>query len=185
MNENWKIIKDFEEYEVSDLGQVRKGNYILKQEDYTHGYKRVMMKDKEGKRKHYRVHQLVANAFLENPNPEIYIDIDHKDGNKANNAVSNLEWVTHKENVERAYSLKGRAKSLPLKAINKETGEILYFLTMGNAENYVRSFRPGTNTPRTSINDNCKGKTKSAYGHIWEKVEEIPEDAPIWEDSSK
>ena len=47
MNENWKIIKDFEEYEVSDLGQVRKGNYILKQEDYTHGYKRVMMKDKE------------------------------------------------------------------------------------------------------------------------------------------
>lgn len=60
-----------------------------------YGYERVVL-TKNGIRKTYSVHKLVALAFI--PNPENKKTINHKDGNKRNNNVSNLEWATEKEN---------------------------------------------------------------------------------------
>lgn len=95
--EIWKPIKDYEGlYEVSTLGQVRslrKGAILLPQNDNT-GYVRVSL-PVIGKK---HIHRIVAETFL--PNQANKRCVNHIDNNKLNNAVSNLEWVTHKENSQ-------------------------------------------------------------------------------------
>lgn len=67
----------------------------LTTEETPKGYLRVYLY-KNGKRKHHKVHRLVAHAFI--PNPEHKSQVNHIDGNKKNNSVTNLEWVTDEEN---------------------------------------------------------------------------------------
>lgn len=99
-NEIWKDIYGYEGiYQVSNFGQVRRlcknDNRIIKQE-INRGYKRVCLSYKNVK-KHFLVHRLVAFAFI--PNPNNYPIINHKDENKLNNNVDNLEWCTHQYNL--------------------------------------------------------------------------------------
>ena len=71
------------------------------------GYKRVCLRSrKEGIVKCIMVHRLVAECFIPNPNPVFYTEINHKDCNRANNNVENLEWCTHSENIKYAAELK-------------------------------------------------------------------------------
>ena len=111
--EEWKDIKGYEGvYQVSNLGQVRHmaGQYgtalrkekILKQSFTTDGYKRVrlMLKEKDKTR---TVHRLVAEAFLPNSDPNL--TVNHKDGDKANNKVENLEWIDRSLQMYHAYKL--------------------------------------------------------------------------------
>ena len=105
----WKDIQGYEGlYQVSNLGEVRSLNY----KGFTgniHNLKLILRKDgylqvnlsKNGKKKNYRVHRLVAETFIENPNNLIIVN--HKDLNRSNNLFTNLEWVTQKENMN--YSL--------------------------------------------------------------------------------
>ena len=108
--EEWRDIKGYEgAYQVSSYGRIRSldriverktGNYkhkgrILKQNDDTHGYLKVNL-TKHDKKKTFKVHRLVAQAFI--PNPNNYTVINHKDENKTNNKVENLEWCTSKYN---------------------------------------------------------------------------------------
>lgn len=76
----------------------RKGK-VLKPSIDKDGYEKVVL-TKNGKRKTYRVHRLVAMAFI--PNPYSKKTVNHIDGNKLNNCVDNLEWATHKEQKEHA-----------------------------------------------------------------------------------
>lgn len=73
----------------------KKGKIIIPFYESKKGYYQVTL-IKDGKKKHYRVHRLVASAFLENPFN--YTDVNHKDENKTNNHVDNLEWCTRKYN---------------------------------------------------------------------------------------
>jgi hypothetical protein len=78
---------------------IREVRAVSQQLNYR-GYPKVgLCKDK--KRTSHRVHRLVATAFI--PNPENKKEVNHIDGNKANNHYSNLEWATHSENVKHAY----------------------------------------------------------------------------------
>ena len=96
----WKKISTFD-YEVSSTGEVRriKTNKLLTPHLSINGYLRVTLYD-NGKTKIMRVHQLVAQAFI--PNPNDLVEVNHKDGNKLNNRVDNLEWCTHFDNAQHA-----------------------------------------------------------------------------------
>lgn len=113
-NIEWKPIKNYEGlYEISNTGLVKSLHWgkekILKNVIRSNNYQYYfvgLLKDKN--RKYFAVHRLVAQAFIKNPNN--YEQIDHIDGNKLNNNVDNLEWVTPKENTQRAWKI-GLAKN--------------------------------------------------------------------------
>lgn len=100
--EIWKTIEDFPDYEISNLGRVRKGSLLLKQQTTIKDYKVVRLYT-EKQVKGLKVHRLVAFAFL--PNPLNRNQINHIDGDKANNKISNLEFCTGSENVQHAIKL--------------------------------------------------------------------------------
>lgn len=68
------------------------------------GYKKVRLSNGDGSRKVFSVHRLILETFEPNPD-SAKLQVNHKDGNKANNALTNLEWVTCKENINHAYAL--------------------------------------------------------------------------------
>lgn len=115
-DEIWKDIKDYEGlYQISNYGNVkslpkerhnRRGVYIQKEKllsltNTSTGYKKVELV-KDGKRKGFKVHRLVAQAFI--PNPDEKPQVNHIDGDKTNNYVDNLEWATASENSIHAYN---------------------------------------------------------------------------------
>ena len=97
--EIWKKIKGFENYEISNEGQLKSlhfGKEIFRKSKPTkQGYVRFAL-CKKGKQFIFLAHRLVAEAFIKNPEKKPCVN--HKDENKSNNNVSNLEWVTHSEN---------------------------------------------------------------------------------------
>lgn len=99
MEEIWRKIKGYDGYYVSNFGRVRSSRTILKGDISHDGYKRVKLWCK-GKQKNYSVARLVAVYFGYNVvnKPQV----NHKDMNKANNCINNLEWVTDQENKAHA-----------------------------------------------------------------------------------
>lgn len=106
-NEVWKPIKGFEGiYEVSNLGRVRsltrkvwnytKPGRILKPYDNGHSYLNVGLSNGGKEEKHAYIHRLVAQAFI--PNPDNLPQVNHKNFDKKDNRVENLEWVTEEQN---------------------------------------------------------------------------------------
>lgn len=102
MQEVWKPINGFEDiYEVSNLGNVRNANgRIRKPFLIPKGYLMVDL-FRNYERTHARVNRLVAEAFI--PNPENKPEVNHKNGDKADNRAENLEWSTKSENMLHAY----------------------------------------------------------------------------------
>lgn len=91
-------------YEVSTLGRVRRNGKILKQSN-REGY-RILTLSIDNKQKTMLVHRMVALRFI--PNPENKPQVNHIDGDKANNMVTNLEWCTPGENEQHSYDVLGK-----------------------------------------------------------------------------
>lgn len=158
-NEVWLDIKDYEGlYQVSNLGRIKsighripiKNNFyrcshdkILKQKLKKNGYLEVML-SKKSKKKIYSTHRLVGLAFLGEPIGERNI-INHIDEQSTNNVLSNLEWVTIKENVNhgtgkersRLHQMNHPSTSLPVVAISKHDGKELHFPSISEAARFM------------------------------------------------
>ena len=125
MKEEWRDIKGYEgRYQVSNLGRVKSLNYrhtnkekILSNTTNTKDYLTVSLY-KNGKIKTYYIHKLVAAHFI--PNPDNYKEVNHKDENKSNNCVSNLEWCSREYNQN--YGTKTQRASESNKGISRNKG---------------------------------------------------------------
>jgi len=110
--EIWKEVEGFEDYEVSTHGRVRRGNLLMKFFDNGLGYMVIRLNSKTFKKKKFYVHRLVMTTFQ--PTFE-KLEVNHIDHDKKNNNISNLEWVSHKENLQKAVLFLGRQAFRPAK----------------------------------------------------------------------
>lgn len=165
--ENWKMINDFPDYEVSNLGNIRNiktqkilkpyKSYYLKMPGYEK-YKVKLYKDKKAYNR--SIHQLVAKAFLEIPerNPDgtlldlKTLQINHIDFNTSNNKVSNLEWV------DSGYNNRARELAKPIKCI--ETNEVFPC-------SYYASKKYGVSISHLQNAANINDKHQTAAGYHW------------------
>lgn len=136
MKEIWKDIDEIKGidytglYQVSNLGRVKglKNKHILKQRLKNNGYC-VLTLCKENKPKTYLVHRLVAEAFI--PNPNNYPQVNHKDEDKTNNCVDNLEWCTKEYNMNYGTLIERMRTSLTGKHLSEETKRKLSIIRKG------------------------------------------------------
>ena len=149
--EQWEFVQDFENYLISTLGNVKTVNGKPKKIVYDNkGYGRVeLWKNNKGRK--FRIHRLVAEAFI--PNPLGKEQVNHIDGNKKNNCVSNLEWVTPKENIRHAIennlsSIKYGSKNLSSK-LNED--DVLYIRENAGINKSVRELSEIYNVSTTTI----------------------------------
>ena len=173
--EHWKVIEGTSgALEVSDLGRVKsnlRDGRILKTNTDSKGYERLRVTINR-KKYAFKLHRLVAEAFV--PNPDNKPQVNHIDGNKQNNAASNLEWVTNKENAhhamssglwENVYSASRRtneARKTPIVATDIVTGAELTFESIADAERMLNT---------RHITDVLKGKRKQAKGYTFAYAE--------------
>lgn len=172
----WKPIKGYEGlYEISNTGKVRSLDHLRKTDRSSYvqkgkelklglnkktGYLMVSL-SKEGKTKSHTVHKLVAKTFIENPNN--YSCINHKDENKQNNHISNLEFCTKKYNCN--YGTRGKKISEKLsKRINQYTMNDEYIKTWNSSVEIEKIL----GIDQSNVCLCCKGKRKSVGGFKWE-----------------
>lgn len=177
--EIWKDIPGYEGlYQVSNLGRVKslgrilnngRGQYsikeaILKQNPNEKGYLMVCLTDR-GKKTH-KVHRLVAQSFIKHPGGKC--EVNHIDGSKLNNKACNLEWVTHRENMQHSFAklnhkvLRGQESHLSKSVYQISLSDKLLneFSSVGEAS---RKLGLG----RANISACCNGRRTTAGGYKW------------------
>lgn len=179
--EKWKDIVGYEGiYEVSNKGRVRrlfkgtKGTLdrIVKGQTSPHGYHRVQLTF-NGKIKYLFAHRLAALSFIDNPENKPFVN--HIDGNKLNNNIENLEWVTGKENNIHAIKMglsTPSVKRAGKKAHKLNKRKINQYDLSGN---YIKTYSSITEAKKktgiSGINQNLGGRNKSAGGFIFKYAE--------------
>ena len=157
-----KPIKNYEgQYEIWSDGTVWSliSNKALKPRLIKTGYGRVHLKDSSTD---YYIHRLVAEAFLDNPNnlPQV----NHKDENKLNNCVENLEWISIKENTN--YGTRNLKASI-------KNGYIVQMCDINNHDIIIKEFHSGREAQRqlginqSNISKCCRGLVSQAGGYFW------------------
>lgn len=168
--DEWKPIKDFCGYYINRNGEVKSTNafkgtkeIILKGSISNKGYKIVSLMN-NGKVYSRTIHKLLAQAFI--PNPDNLPCINHKDGNKLNNSLDNLEWCDYGYNESEAYRLKLKRPRIKEKQLfqKDKKGNIIAIWNSVNELERLFGYSTG------NICEVCNGNRKTAYGYRWEYV---------------
>ena len=193
MTEIWKPIKNFEEfYEISNLGRVKKkertytnnlGYIVTFPEVISNGYfdgikYKYFTLYKDGVRKNIKIHRLVAEAFI--PNPENLPQINHKDENPFNNSVENLEWCTAEYNINYGERNKKSSETKLSKGYKwnetqrlsnqKRVRKLDKDLNILEEFDSIISAAKSVNGDPGSIGNCCNRRSKSSYGFVWRFV---------------
>lgn len=184
MKEVWKNISGYEGlYQVSNLGRIKSlphkvynkliGEYIskekiLKQGSLVRGYKGVGLY-KNGKEKTQKVHRLVAEAFI--PNPNNYPEVNHKNEDTSDNRVTNLEWCTSKYNSN--YGT--RTQRIAQKNLNRNKSKRVLQLDLSG--NLIHVWPSASETQRNGFSQGnvsacCRGERKTHKGYKWQYAKE-------------
>lgn len=97
-----KSIPHLSKYDITPDGEVYLNEKRLKQQCDSKGYKCVTLRTDYDGRCTFKVHRLVAAAYIHNPDPDVFNTVNHKDGVKINNNALNLEWCTNFQNMRHA-----------------------------------------------------------------------------------
>ena len=163
----WRTITEASNYEVSTNGQVRNRTTkkILKGRLSKNGYLQVSIKiDATQKFCNRYIHRLVALHFIQNPNNKR--EVNHIDGNKENNTLSNLEWVTSSENQKHRHLIGNKKTSnRHIGMFNKKGKMVKDFNSILEAVAYFNK------TSRVNIDNALQGKQYTAYGYVWKYLD--------------
>lgn len=165
MKEIWKPIKDFEYYFISNFGRVKSTKFgkerILKLTKDKDGYLIVNLY-KNNKSKTFKVHRLVAEAFL--PNPYNLPQVNHKDENPQNNIAENLEWCTASYNNNYGTRNKRIGKS---NTNGKRSKPVIQYTLDGKFVREWESYRECKRNGFNHVSECCRGKRKTHKNFIW------------------
>jgi len=163
--EIWKVVPDHKNHYISSLGRVRGPNGIKGKPSNKRDYDRISIK-LEGRTTTRLVHRLVASAFIDNPLS--LPQVNHKDGDKQNNHIENLEWCTLSHNMKHAVGnnllvqKKGidHKRTRPVIGVKKDgsVGVVLF----GASQMSASGFNP------CNIATSLTGGQKSHRGYFWE-----------------
>lgn len=212
MTEEWRDIDGYKGlYQVSNIGNVKslprekrgKGDGVLKVDErilkpnptsrktaiHNTEYLTVCL-SKEGQKKTFLLHRLVAKAFVDNPDNKPHVN--HKNGNGFDNRVNNLEWVTNAENINHAWKI-GLMSDDTRRVMSEKAkrrlgklnscwrgyvnvcfdGELIeQFETLKDAEQWIRENTVYTKASKGNISMACTGKIKKIYGYVFEYTKE-------------
>lgn len=173
VKEVWKDIIEYEGlYQISSFGNVKsfkryKEGKLLQPKSDKDGYKEIGIRDIQGNRKFKRVHRIVAEAFLENPNN--YTFVNHKDNDPSNNNIENIEWCTIEYNNKYRFSngnASHKGSKHPIASITEETAIKIYKL--GHSGNYTETqLAKMFNTTRSVVN---KIRLDKSWTHVTKDI---------------
>lgn len=163
--ENWRIVQEYDHYEVNEIGQIRhikrKKNLSLRVNPNGYAYVNFNI---NGHRKNFAVHRIVAQAFL--PNPNNYSEVNHKDYNKLNNNVNNLEWVSGSQNKKHMF-LKEENKKVRGKMVEQYSLKGEYIKTFSSISDAAKEIGCAV----SAISNCCSGRNKTSMGYYWKFCE--------------
>lgn len=193
--EVWNTLDNFSKYEISSFGNIRnKTSTNILTPNIKSGYYGVGIRNDKNKYISMKLHRLVALSFI--PNPLNKETVNHKDHNKLNNNLSNLEWATTTEQNNHKRKCKKEIQELvssrPVWRIDKDTNEKLeYYKTIRLAAQWifdnkltsVKEFNGGNNI-KTKISAVAQGRRPTTFGYKWEYCNECKNkyDNEEWKD---
>lgn len=164
--EKWRELPILDgRYRISSFGRIyssrgkKNGTYReIKQHNNSFGYMQVNLMDDNGVERKKYVHRLVASVFL--PNPNKLSDVNHKDGDRSNNKASNLEWMSHKDNVHHSIAVLGH------KRLGPKPKRIKNIIT-GEEFESVKDAASKCGVSASGIYNQMKGRIKSIRGQVF------------------
>lgn len=165
-SENWRDVDDFPNYLVSDDGRVknRTTGRVLKACNDGYGYPQVILSN-NGCKKSHRVHRLVAKAFLDYDRDDDSLEVNHRNGIKTDNVVSNLEWTTPSENMLHAFRT-----GLIRKPLLSASATRIRVIETGRVYNSESECARDLGINREGINACVNGRLNSYYKLHFERV---------------